>query len=56
MSFSGLKTAVINIVHNAEQKGEELDRASLAASFTAAVSDALVPRTMMAAKELGYKK
>lgn len=56
MSFSGLKTAVINIVHNAEQKGEELDRASLAASFTAAVSDSLVPRTMMAAKELGYKK
>lgn len=56
MSFSGLKTAVINIVHNAEQKGEELDRASLAASFTKAVSDSLVPRTMMAARELGYKK
>ena len=56
MSFSGLKTAVINIVHNAEQKGEEIDRASLAASFTAAVSDSLVPRTMMAARELGYKK
>ncbi len=56
MSFSGLKTAVINLVHNAEQKGEELDRASLAASFTKAVSDSLVPRTMMAAKELGYKK
>lgn len=56
MSFSGLKTAVINIVHNAEQKGEEIDRASLAASFTAAVSDSLVPRTMAAAKELGYKK
>lgn len=56
MSFSGLKTAVINIVHNAEQKNEEIDRASLAASFTAAVSDSLVPRTMAAAKELGYKK
>lgn len=56
MSFSGLKTAVINIVHNAEQKGEELDRSSLAASFTRAVSDSLVPRTMMAARELGYKK
>ena len=56
MSFSGLKTAVINIVHNAGQKGEELDKASLAASFTAAVSDSLVPRTMLAAKELGYKK
>ena len=56
MSFSGLKTAVINLVHNAEQKGEEIDRASLAASFTKAVSDSLVPRTMQAAKELGYDK
>ncbi|MGI5977799.1 MAG: tRNA (adenosine(37)-N6)-threonylcarbamoyltransferase complex transferase subunit TsaD [Candidatus Limivicinus sp.] len=55
MSFSGLKTAVINLVHNAEQKGEEIDRSSLAASFTKAVSDSLVPRTMMAARELGYK-
>ena len=52
----GLKTAVINLVHNAQQKGEELDRASLAASFTKAVSDSLVPRTMMAARELGYDK
>ena len=56
MSFSGLKTAVINVVHNARQKGEEIDRAALAASFTKAVSDSLVPRTMMAAKELGYEK
>lgn len=56
MSFSGLKTAVINLVHNCEQKGEALDRASLAASFTKAVSDSLVPRTVRAAKELGYKK
>jgi len=55
MSFSGLKTAVINLVHNSEQKGEELDRASLAASFTKAVSDSLVPRTIKAAQELGYK-
>ena len=56
MSFSGLKTAVINLVHNAEQKGEEIDRASLAASFTKAVSDSLVPRTMQAAKATGYDK
>ena len=54
MSFSGLKTAVINLVHNAQQKGEEIDRAGLAASFTKAVSDSLVPRTIAAAKELGY--
>lgn len=56
MSFSGLKTAVINLVHNAEQKGEELDRASLAASFTKAVSDSLFPRAIAAAKEKGRKK
>ncbi len=56
MSFSGLKTAVINLVHNAEQKGEEIDRASLAASFTKAVSDSLVPRTVAAARELAYGK
>ena len=56
MSFSGLKTAVINLVHNAEQKGEERDRSALAASFTRAVSESLVPRTMDAARLLGYKK
>ena len=56
MSFSGLKTAVVNAAHNAEQKGEELDKAGLAASFQKAVSDALVPRTMAAARELGYDK
>ena len=56
VSFSGLKTAVINIVHNAEQKGEELDRPSLCASFAKAVSDSLVPRAVAAAKELGYDK
>ena len=56
MSFSGLKTAVVNIVHNAEQKGEDLDKASLAASFAAAVSDILVPRVMAAAKEHGREK
>lgn len=56
MSFSGLKTAVINLVHNAEQKGEEIDRPALAASFTRAVSESLVPRTIMAAKELKRDK
>jgi N6-L-threonylcarbamoyladenine synthase len=56
MSFSGLKTAVINLAHHAEQTGEELDRASLAASFTRAVSDSLVPRAMRAVAELGYGK
>ena len=56
MSFSGLKTAVINLVHGAQQRGEEIDRPGLAASFCKAVSESLVPRTMAAARELGYKK
>ena len=56
MSFSGLKTAVINIVHHAEQTGEELDKASLCASFSRAVSDSLVPRAIAAVEELGYDK
>ena len=56
LSFSGLKTAVINLVHNAEQKGEALDRASLAASLCRAVSDSLVPRAVAAAKATGSTK
>ena len=56
MSFSGLKTAIINIAHHAEQTGEELDKPGLAASLCRAVSEALVPRTMAAAAELGYGK
>ena len=56
MSFSGLKTAVINLVHGAQQRGEEIDGASLAASFTRAVSESLVPRTMEALGRLGYDK
>jgi len=56
MSFSGLKTAVVNLIHNAEQKGEALDTASLAASFTRTVSDILVPRVITAAAEFGHDK
>ena len=56
MSFSGLKTAVLNLAHNAAQKGETLDLPGLAASFAAAVSDTLVPRTMEATRRLGYGK
>ena len=54
MSFSGLKTAAVNLVHNAQQKGEELDRPSLAASVAAAISEELVPRAMEAAKRYGH--
>jgi len=56
MSFSGLKTAIVNIVHNAEQKSETIDAASLAASFARTVSDILVPRVMAAASEFGRDK
>lgn len=54
-SFSGLKTAVINLAHNAEQKGEEINVNDLAASFSAAVSDTLVPRLRLAAKQTGIR-
>jgi len=56
MSFSGLKTAALNLIHHAEQVGEELDVNSLCASFTAAVSDTLVPRVVMALEQTGYDK
>ncbi len=56
LSFSGLKTAVLNLVHNSGQKGEALDLHDLAASFAAAVSDALIPRAMEANELTGYNK
>lgn len=55
MSFSGLKTAALNLIHHAEQVGEELDVNSLCAAFSAAVSDTLIPRTVQALKQTGYK-
>ena len=56
MSFSGLKTAVVNLAHHAEQVGEALDEAALARDFTRAVSDTLVPRVVEAAKQTGRKR
>ena len=56
MSFSGLKTASLNLIHHAQQVGEKLDIPSLCAAFTAAVSDTLVPRVEMAMRETGCKK
>lgn len=53
MSFSGLKTAVVNLAHHAEQVGEPLDAPALARDFAQAVSDTLVPRVMEAAKQSG---
>ena len=56
MSFSGLKTAALNLIHHAEQVGETLDIPSLCAGFSAAVSDTLVPRMVMAMEQTGYRK
>ena len=53
-SFSGLKTAVINIVHRMEQKGETLPVADLAASFQKGVTDCLVEKLEKAATDYGY--
>jgi len=54
-SFSGVKTAVINYIHKAEQKGEEINRADVAASFQDAVTDALCEHTIEGAKRVGAK-
>ena len=52
-SFSGIKTAVVNLMHNARQKGEELNPADIAASFQRAVCDALTLKAVHAAKQHG---
>ncbi|MBQ7186165.1 MAG: tRNA (adenosine(37)-N6)-threonylcarbamoyltransferase complex transferase subunit TsaD [Ruminococcus sp.] len=54
-SFSGLKTAVINLVHNAVQKGQTICAEDAAASFQRTVCEILVGRTVKAARDLGYK-
>ena len=55
-SFSGLKTAVLNELNNAKQKGEEIRVADMAASFQNAVVDVLTEKTYRLAHELGEKK
>ena len=56
MSFSGLKTAALNLIHTSEQRAEQLDVPSLCASFSKAVCEMLVPRTIQALQESGRKK
>ena len=56
MSFSGLKTAALNLIHHAGQVGETLNIPDLCADFSRAVSDTLVPCTMQALRDTGYKK
>lgn len=55
-SFSGLKTAVINQIHNAEQKGEKINIQDLSASFRKVIVDCLVENFVKAAKNLNYQK
>lgn len=55
LSFSGLKTSVVNLVHNAQQKGEELHLPNLAASLCKAVSDSLIPRVLLAVEQTGCR-
>lgn len=55
-SFSGLKTSVINLIHNAKQKGEELPIPDLAASYRKAVVDVLVRNFVAAAQATNSKK
>lgn len=55
-SFSGLKTCVINTIHNAEQKNEKINIPDLAASFQKAVVDCLLKNFESAAKNFGYNK
>lgn len=55
-SFSGLKTAVLNYLNNAKQRGEEVNRADVAASFQQAVIDVVCLKAVDAAKEMGHKK
>ena len=55
MSFSGLKTAAVNLIHNTRQKGDEVRVPDLCASFSRAVSEMLVPRTVLALEQTGYQ-
>lgn len=55
-SFSGLKSAVINYIHNQKQRGEEINKADIAASFQASVVEVLTEKTYKAALQYGVKQ
>lgn len=55
-SFSGLKSAVINYLHNNEQAGKEINRSDVAASFQHTVVEALINKAAQAMQATGYKK
>lgn len=54
-SFSGLKTAVVNLTHNLEQQGRQYVAEDFAASFRRAIVDCLVEKTMLAARDTNAK-
>lgn len=56
MSFSGLKTAVLNLLNQSKQKGVEVNKEDLCASFQLAVCDILSDRLMLAQEASGYRK
>lgn len=55
-SFSGVKSAVLNYLNGCQMKGEEINRADVAASFQKAVCDVLVEHAMLAVKDYGLDK
>ena len=55
-SFSGLKTAIINLIHNAEQKGDEINKNDLSASFQYTACTMLTTKFIKAALDNGYEK
>ncbi|MGP4108034.1 tRNA (adenosine(37)-N6)-threonylcarbamoyltransferase complex transferase subunit TsaD [Virgibacillus sp. L01] len=55
-SFSGLKSSVINTIHNARQRGDELKKEDIAASFQASVVDVLSTKTLKAANAYKVKQ
>ena len=54
-SYSGLKTAVINYVHNNTEKDVEINKADVACSFQSAAVDVLIDKVIKATKQTGYK-
>ena len=53
-SYSGLKTAVINYVHNETERGNEINKADVANSFQCSAIDVLVEKALSASKKYGF--
>lgn len=55
-SFSGLKTSVINSIHNSKQRGEQININNISAALQNKIADILSTHTIKAAQNFGYKK